>query len=176
MKNDLFSTMLRPLVYHNHGITMKASLTNRPIVRILMHYFRAVSSAGRAREWHSRGQRFDPATVHKKVSGAWLSLARALGSGPRGREFESPRPDMYFTYILRSLKTHRYYTGQCAELENRLKEHNSGESKATRSGIAWELVFYKQFSTRSEAIEEETRIKTRGAARYLESIRKMQPG
>ncbi len=25
--------------------------------------------------------------------GAWLSPARALGSGPRGREFESPRPD-----------------------------------------------------------------------------------
>src|SRR5215475_1373275 len=25
--------------------------------------------------------------------GAWLSLARALGSGPRGRRFESSRPD-----------------------------------------------------------------------------------
>ena len=28
---------------------------------------RAVSSAGRALEWHSRGQRFDPATVHRKA-------------------------------------------------------------------------------------------------------------
>ena len=27
------------------------------------------------------------------VIGAWRSLASALGSGPRGREFESRRPD-----------------------------------------------------------------------------------
>src|SRR5215469_8247224 len=30
---------------------------------------------------------------HPFVCGAWLSLARALGSGPRGRRFESSRPD-----------------------------------------------------------------------------------
>ena len=30
----------------------------------------------------------------KKINGAWLSLARALGSGPRGRAFKSHRPDV----------------------------------------------------------------------------------
>ena len=28
-----------------------------------------------------------------KIYGAWLSLARALGLGPRGRQFKSVRPD-----------------------------------------------------------------------------------
>ena len=32
--------------------------------------------------------------------GAWLSLARALGSGPRGRRFESSRPDQLDSAIL----------------------------------------------------------------------------
>ena len=33
--------------------------------------------------------------VRRFPTGAWLSLARALGSGPRGRRFESSRPDHY---------------------------------------------------------------------------------
>ncbi len=112
----------------------------------------------------------------KNIFGAWLSPVRALGSGPRGREFESPRPDMFYTYILRSVRTHRFYSGQCNNFENRLREHNTGESKATRSGIPWELVFKREFHTRVEAIAEEKKIKARGAARYLGDITKTQPG
>ena len=33
------------------------------------------------------------ATIVRFLCGAWLSLARARGSGPRGRRFESSRPD-----------------------------------------------------------------------------------
>ena len=41
--------------------------------------------------------------------GAWLSLARALGSGPRGRQFKSVRPDHY---QLMKKQVHVYYTGR----------------------------------------------------------------
>ena len=34
--------------------------------------------------------------------GAWLSLARAPGSGPGGRRFESSRPDQSFQYLTSS--------------------------------------------------------------------------
>ena len=62
------------------------------------------SSAGRALEWHSRGQRFDPAYLHQERERPWnpvpgpfsfnrtwacSSVGRAFGSHPRGREFES---------------------------------------------------------------------------------------
>ena len=34
------------------------------------------ASFGRALEWHSRGQRFDPAYLHQKRSQKWLVFAR----------------------------------------------------------------------------------------------------
>ena len=48
---------------------------------------RAVSGAGLAAR---RPRGINPDVI---PTGAWLSLARALGSGPRGRRFESSRPD-----------------------------------------------------------------------------------
>ncbi len=37
------------------------------------------------------------AGVVEHVYGAWLSLARALGSGLRGRGFKSHRPDVFYS-------------------------------------------------------------------------------
>jgi hypothetical protein len=36
---------------------------------------------------------------HGRQPGVWLSLARALGSGPRGRRFKSCHPDLHFLRI-----------------------------------------------------------------------------
>ena len=49
---------------------------------ILVLFSGAVSSAGRALEWHSRGQRFDPATVHKNfICGQRFCAEGASASG-----------------------------------------------------------------------------------------------
>ncbi|HDZ62836.1 MAG TPA: GIY-YIG nuclease family protein, partial [Nitrospirae bacterium] len=45
-------------------------------------------------------------------------------------------------------------------LENRLSEHNSGESKATRYKAPWSLVYQENFQTRSEAVRREMYFKT----------------
>jgi putative endonuclease len=74
---------------------------------------------------------------------------------------------MYYTYILYSDVTHRYYTGQCQDLENRLSEHNAGETPSIKKGIPWKVVWYSQYATRSEAMKMEKMIKSRGAARFL---------
>jgi len=79
---------------------------------------------------------------------------------------------MYYVYILQSPKTHRYYIGSTENLENRLEEHNSGETKSIRNGIPWKIVHTKEFQTRSEAVKKEKQIKARGAKRYLDSINK----
>jgi putative endonuclease len=73
---------------------------------------------------------------------------------------------MFFTYILQSKKTKRYYIGSTDDLENRLGEHNSGETVSIRRGIPWKIVHIEQFKTRSEAIRKEKQIKARGAGRY----------
>ena len=77
---------------------------------------------------------------------------------------------MYIVYILFSKSSLKYYTCQTDNLENRLQRHNSGLSLSTKSGKPWELIYQIQFSTRSEAMLLEKKIKKRGAKRYLEDV------
>jgi putative endonuclease len=79
---------------------------------------------------------------------------------------------MFFTYILQSNKTKRYYVGSTDDLKNRLEEHNSGETKSIRKGIPWKDIHIEQFATRAGAVRKEKQIKARGAKRYLDAFNK----
>ena len=96
------------------------------------------------------------------------------GSNPpaptRDKKPSESTPTMYYTYILQSETTGRYYTGSTSDVENRVSEHNTGETKSTRSGIPWKVVYVETYPTRSEAERKERQIKARGARRYLEDI------
>ena len=65
----------------------------------------------------------------------------------------------YYTYILQSRTTGRFYIGQTHDLNDRLQRHNSGRSKATKHGGPWVVYFQKEFETRSEAIRLELFLK-----------------
>jgi putative endonuclease len=67
---------------------------------------------------------------------------------------------MFFTYILQSKKTNKFYVGSCFDLEKRLNEHNSGKTKSTRSGVPWFLFHSEKFNTRQEAYKRERQIKS----------------
>ena len=78
---------------------------------------------------------------------------------------------MLFTvYILLSKSTQKYYTGSTQDLQNRLLEHNSGETKSIRNGIPWEVVWQTLLPSRAEAMQLETKIKKRGTKRFLEDL------
>ena len=77
---------------------------------------------------------------------------------------------MYYTYILYSISKSKFYIGQTNDIDDRLKRHNNGLSTSTKSGIPWKIVYYIVFNSRSEAVLLETKIKKRGAKRYLEDI------
>ena len=79
-----------------------------------------------------------------------------------------------YVYILQSRITLLYYVGSTQDVTNRLTEHNSGECLSTRHGVPWELVRVEEFATRSEAVMQERRIKSRGIARYLQSVTAVQ--
>ena len=54
---------------------------------------------------------------------------------------------------------------------NRLLEHNSGETKSIKMCIPWQLIWdFVNLATRSEAMMLEKKIKSRGAARFLEDL------
>ncbi|MDP2207749.1 MAG: GIY-YIG nuclease family protein [Bacteroidota bacterium] len=83
---------------------------------------------------------------------------------------------MYFVYIIQSISSKRYYTGSTEDIENRLVEHNRGENKSTRYGVPWKIVHQEVFENRSEAIQKEKQIKSRGVSRYLQDIGKLAYG
>ena len=66
---------------------------------------------------------------------------------------------VFYTYILQSEKTSKLYIGQTNNIEERLKRHNNGENKSTKSGVPWRLVYSISFATRSEAVVLERKLK-----------------
>lgn len=75
---------------------------------------------------------------------------------------------MYYVYILYSESKGKYYTGYSEDTKKRLIQHNSGETKSTKSGIPWIQVWQSLATTKTEALRLERRIKKRGAKRFLE--------
>jgi putative endonuclease len=66
----------------------------------------------------------------------------------------------FYVYVLLSATTGRRYIGSCQDLDDRVRRHNAGESKATKHGVPWELMFSERLATRSEALRRERYYKT----------------
>ena len=67
---------------------------------------------------------------------------------------------MYKVYILESLKDKSRYIGVTINLVNRLKEHNSGETKSNKSKIPYKIIWYCGFSNKLRAYEFERYLKS----------------
>jgi putative endonuclease len=70
---------------------------------------------------------------------------------------------MYHVYVIQS-KRGLIYKGQTDDLDERLKEHNQGRGGWTSQDTNWELIYSKDFETRTEGIKYERWLKT-GAGR-----------
>ncbi len=78
---------------------------------------------------------------------------------------------MYFLYLLQCVDG-TLYTGITTDLARRVKEHNSSRlgAKYTRVRRPVKLVYQQEFTTRSEALIEEARIKKLSRLQKLEII------
>ena len=72
-------------------------------------------------------------------------------------------------YILYSEKRSRYYVGQTANIDKRLKRHNLGLVPSTKAGYPWKLVLQLEVENRSHAVLLERKIKKRGAKRFIDN-------
>ena len=77
----------------------------------------------------------------------------------------------YYTYILISLKNGRKYYGSCEDMEIRLKRHNAGLVKSTKSYIPYRVLYIEEYDTRSEAFAREKFFKTLDGYNYLKNKR-----
>ena len=66
---------------------------------------------------------------------------------------------MFFTYIINSVQTKRYYIGYSADLVKRLSQHNTGQNISTKKGIPWILIHSEEFETSADAWKRERQIK-----------------
>ena len=77
---------------------------------------------------------------------------------------------MYFVYIIKSIKTHKFYVGSTGDLANRIAHHNAGYNKSTKSGAPWKLVYTEEFKNRSDAVKRELEIKSKKSKTYIEKM------
>jgi putative endonuclease len=65
----------------------------------------------------------------------------------------------FFVYILESLKDGTLYTGQTNDVQERLKRHNCGRVKSTKSKVPFRVAYVESFSSRAEAMAKEWEMK-----------------
>jgi len=66
---------------------------------------------------------------------------------------------MYYIYILKSLKDNNLYFGYTTDLVKRVKYHNSGKVKSTKSRRPLKLIYYEAYLNKKDATKREYQIK-----------------
>lgn len=76
-----------------------------------------------------------------------------------------------YLYILKSLKTNRYYIGSSENPQRRLTEfHNLGKVKATKNSLPWKIVFVQEYLEIKTARQIEYKLKSFKSRKILEKI------
>ncbi len=73
----------------------------------------------------------------------------------------------FYTYIIKSEKTGRFYFGHCKDFTIRLNNHNKGKVRSTKGGRLWIYYYLEEFSTKSEAFQREQFFKSFEGRKWL---------
>jgi putative endonuclease len=76
---------------------------------------------------------------------------------------------MFYTYILKSEKNGRLYTGYTNDLRKRLDQHNSGKSTYTKRDKPYKLIYYEACIDTNDARSREKYLKSGMGKRYLKN-------
>ncbi|MFH0772315.1 MAG: GIY-YIG nuclease family protein [Candidatus Omnitrophota bacterium] len=78
---------------------------------------------------------------------------------------------MYYAYVLKSKKNGKHYIGHTENIERRLYEHNAVTDKCKFTYISgpWDLMFFENFSTRSDAMKHERFLKSGKGREYIKN-------
>ena len=81
---------------------------------------------------------------------------------------------MFTLYIIQSASSKRKYIGITHDVQNRLREHNSGEVRSTKAYKPWIIAHVEQFSDKTSARKREIFLKKNAKAR-LELFENLAP-
>jgi putative endonuclease len=76
----------------------------------------------------------------------------------------------YYVYVLQSCVNKSLYIGYTTDLVKRFKQHNNGESKATKPFLPYKLIFYEAFRHRIDAKQREIYLKSGYGRRTINTL------
>ena len=67
----------------------------------------------------------------------------------------------HFVYLLLTKTNNKYisYVGYTNNLKDRLKKHNSSKGAKFTRGRSWNLIYFKKYNSKKEALQEESKLK-----------------
>lgn len=75
----------------------------------------------------------------------------------------------YYTYLLQSIKSNRWYTGYTKDLRKRFKEHNEGKEGYAKGRGPFELIYYEACRNQADAKLRELHLKSGPGKRFLKN-------
>jgi len=82
---------------------------------------------------------------------------------------------IYHVYILESLKDKSYYIGVTNNLSKRLKEHNSGLSRSTKSKKPFKVIYSEKYNDIKKAYRREKYLKSIKKRKCIENLMTVSP-
>ncbi|MEW6008555.1 MAG: GIY-YIG nuclease family protein [Candidatus Omnitrophota bacterium] len=76
---------------------------------------------------------------------------------------------MFYTYVLRSKKDKKQYTGTTSNLRKRFKEHNDNKVTSTKGRGPFELIYFEFCLNKHDAFARERFLKSGMGKRYLKN-------
>lgn len=81
----------------------------------------------------------------------------------------------FIVYILYSASINKYYVGYTDNIERRLNEHNTGQTRYTsNTGSPWMLVYTEKYDSRTLAMKRAKEIKSKKSRKYIESLIRLE--
>lgn len=76
------------------------------------------------------------------------------------RSMTSQKNRFFYTYVLLSLKDHKFYVGFSEDLAKRIKEHCDGRVHSTKSRLPVKLIHYEAYIEKADAKAREVFLKS----------------
>lgn len=77
---------------------------------------------------------------------------------------------MFYFYILRSNKNNSYYLGSTSDIFPRIKAHNKGRVKSTKTGLPWKLIHKEKYKSFKQANKREYQVKKWKSRKAIERL------
>jgi len=77
--------------------------------------------------------------------------------------------EFYYTYVLRSLKDNKFYTGYTKNIKLRFEQHNKGLVDSTKDRQPLILIYYEACLSQEDALHREKYLKTHYGKMFIKN-------